>query len=151
MFETERQTIPPEAARKVRLVVLDVDGVLTDGGLYLGATASGERVEMKRYEITDGLGIRLLQEAGIRDSAIEVIFWGADSGQVTVRDNPGIIAPGDTGTVEPDNTGGQDLTIVEQFARSMSLAEALRPDNLLAYEMNGQPLPVKNVRNPFKS
>jgi DMSO/TMAO reductase YedYZ molybdopterin-dependent catalytic subunit len=86
----------------------------------------------------------LLQEAGIRDNAVEVIFWGADSGQVTVRDNPGIIAPGDTGTVEPDSTGGQDLTIMEQFARSMSLRDALQPDNLLAYEMNGQPLPVKN-------
>jgi DMSO/TMAO reductase YedYZ molybdopterin-dependent catalytic subunit len=86
----------------------------------------------------------LLEEAGIRDNAIEVIFWGADSGQVTVRDNPGIIAAGDTGTVEPDNTGGLDLTITEQFARSMSVQEALQPDNLLCYEMNGQRLPVEH-------
>ena len=55
-----------------------------------------------------------------------MIFWGADSGQVTVRDNPGIISAGDTGTVEPDNTGGLDLTITEQFARSMSLRDALQ-------------------------
>lgn len=81
MFETERQAIPPEAARKVRLVVLDVDGVLTDGGLYLGATASGERVEMKRYEITDGLGIRLLQEAGIQVA----IVTGRESLSVSFR------------------------------------------------------------------
>jgi DMSO/TMAO reductase YedYZ molybdopterin-dependent catalytic subunit len=71
-----------------------------------------------------------------------VIFWGADSGQVTVRDNPGIIAAGQTGTVEPDNTGGLDLTITEQFARSMSLQDALQPDNLLCCEMNGVPLPA---------
>ncbi len=46
--------------------MLDVDGVLTDGGLYIGATGTGERTEVKRFEITDGLGIRLLQESGIQ-------------------------------------------------------------------------------------
>jgi 3-deoxy-D-manno-octulosonate 8-phosphate phosphatase (KDO 8-P phosphatase) len=52
-------------ARRIRLVVLDVDGVMTDGGVYLGATASGEAVELKRFEIQDGLGVRLLREARI--------------------------------------------------------------------------------------
>jgi 3-deoxy-D-manno-octulosonate 8-phosphate phosphatase (KDO 8-P phosphatase) len=52
-------------ARSIRLVGLDVDGVLTDGGIYLGA-AGGEPVELKRYDIQDGLGIYLLQKAGIR-------------------------------------------------------------------------------------
>ncbi len=33
--------------------------------------------------------------------------------------------------------GGVDLTITEQFARSMSVAEALGRDNLLCYDMNG--------------
>ena len=65
----------------IRLVVLDVAGVMTDGGIYLGATASGERVEMKRFEITDGLGIRLL-----RDADIEVaIVTGRESGSVSLR------------------------------------------------------------------
>lgn len=54
-----------EAAARVRLLALDVDGVLTDGGLYLGATAAGERVEMKRFDITDGLGVKLLQDSGV--------------------------------------------------------------------------------------
>jgi 3-deoxy-D-manno-octulosonate 8-phosphate phosphatase (KDO 8-P phosphatase) len=81
MFERERQPIPTAAARRVRLVVLDVDGVLTDGGIYLGATANGERVEMKRYEITDGLGIRLLQEAGIQVA----IVTGRESLSVSFR------------------------------------------------------------------
>ena len=52
-------------ARSIRLVGLDVDGVLTDGGIYLGAS-DGQPVELKRYEIQDGLGIHLLQKAGIR-------------------------------------------------------------------------------------
>ena len=57
--------IDPELARSIRLVGLDVDGVMTDGGIYLGA-ADGKPVELKRYEIQDGLGIHLLQRAGVR-------------------------------------------------------------------------------------
>jgi 3-deoxy-D-manno-octulosonate 8-phosphate phosphatase (KDO 8-P phosphatase) len=70
-----------DAASRVRLLALDVDGVLTDGGIYLGATASGERVEMKRFDITDGLGIDLL-----RDSGVEVaIVTGRSSESVRLR------------------------------------------------------------------
>ena len=86
----------------------------------------------------------LLKEAGILDGATEVVFWGVDRGTVTIRDNVGIVSAGRTGSVEPDPTGGLDLTITEQFARSMSLDEALHPDNLLCYEMNGEALPPKN-------
>lgn len=57
--------IHPTLARSIRLVALDVDGVLTDGGIYLGA-ADGNPVELKRYEIQDGLGIHFLQRAGVR-------------------------------------------------------------------------------------
>jgi 3-deoxy-D-manno-octulosonate 8-phosphate phosphatase (KDO 8-P phosphatase) len=57
--------IQPAVARSIRLVGLDVDGVLTDGGIYLGA-AAGQPVELKRYEIQDGLGIHLLQRTGVR-------------------------------------------------------------------------------------
>ncbi len=55
----------PTLARSIRLVGLDVDGVLTDGGIYLGAVG-GTSLELKRYEIQDGLGIHLMQKAGIR-------------------------------------------------------------------------------------
>ena len=56
--------IEPALARRIRFVGLDVDGVLTDGGIYLGA-AGDERLEFKRYDIQDGLGIRFLREAGL--------------------------------------------------------------------------------------
>jgi 3-deoxy-D-manno-octulosonate 8-phosphate phosphatase (KDO 8-P phosphatase) len=59
-----------ENAKKIRLVVLDVDGVLTDGGVYLGALPSGERMEMKRFDIQDGLGVRLLQWAGVEVAVV---------------------------------------------------------------------------------
>jgi 3-deoxy-D-manno-octulosonate 8-phosphate phosphatase (KDO 8-P phosphatase) len=51
-------------ASAIRLVGLDVDGVLTDGGIFLGAVG-GQRMEFKRYEIQDGLGMKMLQKAGI--------------------------------------------------------------------------------------
>ena len=46
--------IPAEVARRIRLLALDVDGVLTDNGIYLGPIA-GQRVELKRFDIQDGL------------------------------------------------------------------------------------------------
>jgi 3-deoxy-D-manno-octulosonate 8-phosphate phosphatase (KDO 8-P phosphatase) len=64
------ERIPRALAERVRLVVLDVDGVLTDGGIYLGATEAGEPIEMKRYEITDGLGVHLMQTSGIEVSIV---------------------------------------------------------------------------------
>jgi 3-deoxy-D-manno-octulosonate 8-phosphate phosphatase (KDO 8-P phosphatase) len=54
----------PLAARKVRLVVLDVDGVLTDNEIYVGLVA-GERVEFKRFNVQDGVGVHLLRTARI--------------------------------------------------------------------------------------
>ncbi|HEX9485247.1 MAG TPA: HAD hydrolase family protein [Gemmatimonadaceae bacterium] len=61
--------IDPALARRIRLVVLDVDGVLTDGGIYIGAV-DGTPMEFKRYDIQDGLGIHLLQRAGLRVAII---------------------------------------------------------------------------------
>jgi DMSO/TMAO reductase YedYZ molybdopterin-dependent catalytic subunit len=85
----------------------------------------------------------VLRQAGLLGDATEVIFWGADSGPTTIRDNPGVLPlpAGSTGTTEPDASGGLDLTITERFARSMSVEDALGEDNLLCYEMNGEPLP----------
>lgn len=57
--------IPAALARGVRVVALDVDGVLTDNGVYVGQTAGGETVELKRFEISDGLGLKMLALAGL--------------------------------------------------------------------------------------
>jgi|tagenome__1003787_1003787.scaffolds.fasta_scaffold20891692_1 DMSO/TMAO reductase YedYZ molybdopterin-dependent catalytic subunit len=93
----------------------------------------------------------LLERTGILEQGTEVVFWGADSGQVTIRDNSGvvdvdppsgIVGPRGTGKVVDDGAGALDLTITEQFARSMSLEDALNGDNLLCYGMNGVPLPA---------
>ena len=71
---------PPELllqAQGVRVAFFDVDGVLTDGGLYL--SEQGE--SLKRFSILDGLGIKLLQRAGITPAVIT----GRDSGPLRSR------------------------------------------------------------------
>lgn len=53
-------------ARRVKMLVLDVDGVLTDGGLYYNETG----LTIKRFDVHDGIGIRLLQSVGIEVAVI---------------------------------------------------------------------------------
>lgn len=56
--------IPEATARRIRLVVLDVDGVMTDGGIYVGM-AGDNAVELKRFDVQDGLGVKMLVNAGL--------------------------------------------------------------------------------------
>jgi DMSO/TMAO reductase YedYZ molybdopterin-dependent catalytic subunit len=55
-----------------------------------------------------------------------VVFWGTDVSDVTLKD------------------GIRDVKMHQNFARSMTLAEAMNPNNILCYEMNGADLPVPN-------
>lgn len=66
-----------EQARGIKLLALDVDGVLSDGKLYYGN--DGE--ELKCFSILDGLGIKLLQDQGI----IVAIITGRESNIVSRR------------------------------------------------------------------
>ncbi|MFC3935345.1 KdsC family phosphatase [Acidovorax facilis] len=71
---------PPELllrAQGVRIAFFDVDGVLTDGGLYF--SESGET--LKRFNTLDGHGLKLLQKAGITPAVIT----GRDSAPLRVR------------------------------------------------------------------
>ncbi|HWA36550.1 MAG TPA: 3-deoxy-D-manno-octulosonate 8-phosphate phosphatase, partial [Burkholderiales bacterium] len=52
----------PERARRVKLMVFDVDGVLTDGRLWFGPR--GE--ELKVFHALDGHGVRMLADSGVR-------------------------------------------------------------------------------------
>lgn len=64
----------------------------------------------------------ILVEAGVRENGSEVVFFGADAGEETVR----------------------DIRMPQQFARSLSLADAMNPNNILCYQMNGASLPPAN-------
>ncbi len=73
-------TFPPELllqAQGVRVAFFDVDGVLTDGGLYI--SAEGET--LKRFHTLDGHGLKLLARAGITPCVIS----GRDSAPLRLR------------------------------------------------------------------
>jgi DMSO/TMAO reductase YedYZ molybdopterin-dependent catalytic subunit len=68
----------------------------------------------------------VLEEAGVKENGIEVVFWGVDAGEVEIKD------------------AIRDVKMHQNFARSMSLADAMNPNNILCYEMNGAALPAPN-------
>ncbi|EFI33615.1 3-deoxy-D-manno-octulosonate 8-phosphate phosphatase, YrbI family [Desulfonatronospira thiodismutans ASO3-1] len=68
---------PAQAAQKVKLLVLDADGVLTDGGLYYDPDG---RI-IKRFNVQDGLGLKLAMAAGLEVAVIT----GLNSGAVETR------------------------------------------------------------------
>ena len=72
--------IDAAVARRLKLVGFDVDGVLTDNGIYLGLVAD-HPVELKRFHIQDGLGIRMLRSAGLS------VLWvsGRESAATALR------------------------------------------------------------------
>lgn len=61
----------------------------------------------------------ILQEAGIQDGAKEIVFFGTDIAKETIRERE----------------------VDKAFARSLSIEDAMRSENMLAFEMNGEPLP----------
>ncbi|MCO7596019.1 MULTISPECIES: 3-deoxy-manno-octulosonate cytidylyltransferase [Pseudomonas] len=72
------QVPPPKPTlADIRLVITDVDGVLTDGGIYYDAT--GEC--LKRFHVRDGMGMRLLEENGVRVAVLS----GRDSATLRKR------------------------------------------------------------------
>lgn len=65
------------AAQGVRVAFFDVDGVLTDGGIYF--SEAGET--LKRFHTLDGHGLKLLQKAGI----VPAVITGRDSAPLRLR------------------------------------------------------------------
>ena len=64
----------------------------------------------------------VLADAGVHDEGVEVVFFGADEGEEEIRGN----------------------TVTQNFARSMSIEDAMDPSILLAWEVNGEPLPSEH-------
>ncbi len=77
---TPQRNFPPELllrAQNVRVVFFDADGVLTDGGLLF--TEGGETI--KRFNVLDGQGFKLLQRVGI----VPAVITGRDSAPLRAR------------------------------------------------------------------
>jgi 3-deoxy-D-manno-octulosonate 8-phosphate phosphatase (KDO 8-P phosphatase) len=58
--------MPLNRAKSIRLIAFDVDGIMTDGGLYL--SDSGE--EFKRFNSLDGHGLKMLKASGVETAII---------------------------------------------------------------------------------
>ena len=69
---------PVQAAKSIRLLVLDVDGVLTDGGLYYDL----QNQVMKRFDVQDGLGIKIAQKSDITIAVITGLISSAVENRV---------------------------------------------------------------------
>jgi 3-deoxy-D-manno-octulosonate 8-phosphate phosphatase (KDO 8-P phosphatase) len=61
---TDAMTIDRTLAKRIRLVAFDLDGVMTDAGVYMGV-AGTERIELKKFSTQDSVGIKLLMATGI--------------------------------------------------------------------------------------
>ncbi len=57
-------------ARQIRLLLMDVDGVLTDGRIWLQSLPDGTATEIKGFSAYDGAGLKLARTAGLRTGLI---------------------------------------------------------------------------------
>lgn len=65
-----------EQLSKIKLLVMDVDGTLTDGGVYYSA----EGIAMKKFSVYDGMGISLLHQ-----SNIQTMLLSSDTSSIPVK------------------------------------------------------------------
>ena len=68
-------------AKKIRVLLMDVDGVLTDGHIWLLSRRDGTASEIKGFSAYDGAGLKLARAAGLRTG----IITGRESSAVTQR------------------------------------------------------------------
>jgi len=68
-------------AKKIRVLLMDVDGVLTDGKIWLLSRRDGTASEIKGFSAHDGAGLKLARAAGLRTGVIT----GRESAAVAVR------------------------------------------------------------------
>jgi len=104
--------LPAELARKIRLVIFDVDGVLTDGGVYMGLLPDGEPLEFKRFDIQDGLGMKLLEGAGVEVAIVSGRVSHATSARA-----------GELGITECHQDGGaQKVRVIQKLLAERGLS-----------------------------
>ena len=102
--------IPEELARSIKLVIVDIDGVLTDGGIIMGVTETRQTIEFKRFEIQDGLGLKLMKWAGLHVYLV--------SGR---RSDANVARARDLNIEYREADGGYKLRVVEQLVRTHQL------------------------------
>jgi DMSO/TMAO reductase YedYZ molybdopterin-dependent catalytic subunit len=107
---------------RTRPLLLECAG---NGRVYLTPPAKGVNWQLGAVGAAEWTGVPLaavLERAGVKNRAVEVVLEGADTGVVADPPSPGPIA----------------------FARSLPLAKARRPETMLAWGMNGADLPAEH-------
>jgi 3-deoxy-D-manno-octulosonate 8-phosphate phosphatase (KDO 8-P phosphatase) len=107
MFER----MPRALAAKIRLVVLDVDGVMTDGGVYIGQTREGMALEVKRFDTMDQLGAKMLVWSGLQ----VILLSGRASEATRLRAE-------ELGVPYHEGPGGHKLPVLERLLGEMGVA-----------------------------
>jgi 3-deoxy-D-manno-octulosonate 8-phosphate phosphatase (KDO 8-P phosphatase) len=101
----KRKDLKP-IAKRIKLFLMDVDGVLTDGRLYY--TEMGE--EIKVFDVRDGLGIKLLQRSGI------------EVGVISGRSSKALLKRLEELGIEEVHTGRNDkLEVLEKILKEKNL------------------------------
>ena len=72
-----------EQVKKVKLIIADVDGVLTDGNIYKGGNNSSDNIELKKFSVLDGAGVALARLLDFRIAFIS----GRKSSATEIRAN----------------------------------------------------------------
>lgn len=125
-----------DKARRIKLVIFDVDGVLTDGRLILG----DDGTEHKAFHVRDGLGLVLLREAGLQVAiisaraskvtaermaalGIEYVFQGSQDKAKTFREllDRLQLEPGEVAYTGDDVI---DLPVLNQVGLAAAVADA---------------------------
>jgi 3-deoxy-D-manno-octulosonate 8-phosphate phosphatase (KDO 8-P phosphatase) len=104
-------------AQGIRVAFFDVDGVLTDGGLYFSETGEA----LKRFHTLDGHGLKLLRRAGIEP----VVVTGRDSAALRTRLRALGVVHAHYGTEDKRPTAQQTL---DQLGLDWSAAAAIGDD-----------------------
>lgn len=131
------RALSPKLLKKLRALVLDVDGVLTDGGMYYGPAGEG----LKRFNVKDGLGLRMIGEAGLEVALIsgenseilkrraeklkiENVFVGIEDKLQTLKD---FLAPRKIGLDEVAYVGDDlnDLGVLGAVGLPIAVADAV--------------------------
>ena len=133
-------------AAAIRILALDVDGVLTDNAIFIGSV-DGKRVEFKRFDIQDGLGITLL-----RSTDLEVILVsGRHSDATSLRASElGIVT---ALQVHPGRKVAEIETVLAERQLDWSAVAFVGDDlaDLAAMERAGLAIAVANARDEVKA
>jgi len=129
-------------ATQIKLIIFDVDGVLTDGGLYLNDAGQ----QMKRFNVNDGLGIKLAQKAGIEVAVL--------TGKVSEVVHHRMTELGIEHYIQGSRDKGADVHAIEKMAGVSLDQTAYMGDDLIdlpAFAKVGYPMAPANATDEVKA